>query len=226
MADQHKCTHCGKVAPCAFIDSKPYCLDCASKYIPKKNKGIGCGTILIVVALIFLSLVFSASNSDTRKTMSSSTSIPRVTAVPTSTPALDDPIAWASYAADKHMPKDMMLSEVQISLLGGNKYLSIACDMEIMWDSDDYLSSAADLICDVIPSIRDKQGFDHVTFLFYAPFRDKYGNTVQELSMRAMYSRSTLQKVNAEYFGRYTSANPEGVFKAADTHMIHPSLKD
>ncbi len=226
MANIHRCTHCEKLASCAFIEGKPYCVDCSRRFVQRERRGLGCGCFSIVISAVFLLIVLSAlgSNSDTKTP--SGTATPFVTSVPTSTPALDDCISWAKYYAKEHMPKYMMLSDVQISFLGGNKYLSIACDMDVMLKDETYIRTAAEFICEMIPLLRDKQGFDHITFLFYGPFIDKYGNDVQSLGMRAMYSRETLQKVNSEYFLDYLYSKPDGVFKAADTYMIHPSYKD
>ena len=184
---------------------------------------LGSGILVLFVMVFFSSLGSVKGNS---KPSSRPTSTPVVTAVPTSTPEPDDCIAWATYYANQYMPKDMKVSEVQISTLSGSKYLSIACDMDVMINDKTYIRSAASFICDMIPLLRDKQGFDHITFLFYGPFIDKYGNDVQSLGMRAMYSRATLQKVNTEYFEDYLYSDPRGVFKAADTHMIHSAYKD
>lgn len=181
---------------------------------------------IVVLAWIAILLIAQQQSEYEQRTSSPSASTPSVTAMPTSTPAPDDCIAWATYYANGHMPKDMALTEVQISTLGGDNYLSIACDMDVMWDSDDYIRTAAEFICDMIPLLRDKQGFDHITFLFYGPFIDKYGNDVQSLGLRAMYSRATLQKINTKYFDDHLYSDPEGIFEAADTHMIHTLYKD
>ena len=177
----------------------------------------------------FVSLCFFFFAYETQSTPSytaSPTSTP--TARPTATPAapMDDPIAWGQYAADKNISSKLSLADVALSSMSGEIYLSIACNMSTMYSNKAYIVEAAEFIAGVIPLIRDVQGFDHVTFLFYGTFVDKYGNTTQQLGMRAMYSRKTLQLVNAEYFADYASANPYGIFNAADTSLIHPTYKN
>lgn len=181
---------------------------------------------LCIVAGAWILIVFFVYLASTDVERARPTTAPIVTAVPTSTAAPDDCVSWATYYAKHRMPDDMTLSEVQISTLGSDKYLSIACDMDVMWKSETYIRSGAEFICDMIPLLRDRQGFDHITFLFYGPFIDKYGNEVQSLGMRAMYSRATLQKINTKYFDDHLYSDPEGIFEAADTHMIHTLYKD
>lgn len=193
---------------------------------PRAKKSSGCLSFIMTVLFLFLCFVVFANSSSNDMEPAEKPKLTSVaTAVPTSTPALDDCVAWATHYATRHMPKDMTLNSVDISTSQGETYLAIVCDMKQMWDGDDYITAAAELICDVLPLLRDKHGFDHVSFIFYGPFIDRYGNTVHQLGMRALYSRETMQKVNTEYFGKYTRALPDGVFKAADTHMIHPSYK-
>lgn len=184
---------------------------------------------LSLLICFFVSLCFFFLAHETQSTPSytaSPTSTP--TASPTATPAapMDDPIAWGRYAASKKLSRDLSLADVALSSMGGNTYLSIACNMSTMYSNKAYIVEAAEFIAGVIPLIRDVQGFDHVTFLFYGTFVDKYGNTTQQLGMRAMYSRKTLQLVNAEYFADYAAANPYGIFNAADTSLIHPTYKN
>ena len=178
-------------------------------------------TILIFLSVLSVCYVLSLMSESAREVSNSRRATSAPTASPTVAAPIDDPTAWARYAAEKNLIKKMSLEDVALSTLGGNTYLSIACNMDVMRDGDTYIIEAAKFIACVIPIIRDIQGFDHVTFLFYGPFIDKYGNEVHELGMRAMYSRKTLNKVNAEYFEDYAVVEPRGIFKAADTYMIH-----
>jgi len=217
VAELKKCSCCGKEKPYVMIGGKVYCFDCAEETSSHKS-GRTSYVVYIVLGILLLFLVVRSADQSAPASF-----VPDTTVVPTSTPLLDDPVTWALYAANKHMPKDMTLDTVEISQSVGERYLTIACNMDTMWDGNDYITAAADLICGVIPVIRDKQSYEHVTFVFYGPFVDKYGNSSQQLGIRAMYSRETLQKVNTEYFARYTRANPSGVIKAADTYLIHPA---
>lgn len=176
--------------------------------------------------LFAVTLVIISAGS--KSTSSAQKAAVTVTASATATPTapMDDPIAWGRYAATKNMSRNLSLADVAISSMSGEKYLSIACNMDTMYSGKAYIVESAKFIAGVIPMIRDVQGFEHVTFLFYDTFVDKYGNTTQQLGMRAMYSRKTLQLINAEYFVDYAAANPYGIFNAADTSLIHPTYKD
>lgn len=185
---------------------------------------------IVLGVYLFLGVLVQSSQDTANSASSRVTSAPTATptARPTATPAapMDDPIAWGQYAADKNMSSKLSLADVALSSMSGEIYLSIACNMSTMYSNKAYIVEAAEFIAGVIPLIRDVQGFDHVTFLFYGTFVDKYGNTTQQLGMRAMYSRQTLQLVNAEYFADYAAANPYGIFNAADTSLIHPTYKN
>lgn len=185
---------------------------------------------IVLGVYLFLGVLVQSSQDTANSASSRVTSAPTATPTsrPTATPAapMDDPIAWGQYAADKNMSSKLSLADVALSSMSGEIYLSIACNMSTMYSNKAYIVEAAEFISGVIPLIRDVQGFDHVTFLFYGTFVDKYGNTTQQLGMRAMYSRQTLQLVNAEYFADYAAANPYGIFNAADTSLIHPTYKN
>lgn len=185
---------------------------------------------IVLGVYLFLGVLVQSSQDTANSASSRVTSAPTATPTsrPTATPAspMDDPIAWGQYAADKNMSSKLSLADVALSSMSGEIYLSIACNMSTMYSNKAYIVEAAEFIAGVIPLIRDVQGFDHVTFLFYGTYVDKYGNTTQQLGMRAMYSRKTLQLVNAEYFADYAAANPYGIFNAADTSLIHPTYKN
>lgn len=183
--------------------------------------------ILVCIVSFTFAFLFFLGNISLAKNTSN---IPRRTSTPTSAPTatlpVDQPVAWAKYYTMKNMPKDVALDVVETSTSMGDRYLTIACSMDTMWDDDDYVKAAAELIIGVIPGIRDKEGFDRLTFIFYGPFTDKYGNSVQELGIRAMYSRETLGKINTDYFRSYRYSKPEAIIQAADAYMIHPSYQD
>lgn len=174
----------------------------------------------------FVSAFPPETSAPTVRSTAAQTSTPTVTVAPTATAPSDHHIAWAEYYALEYMPDDMTLDIVETSTSNGEVYLTIACNMDTMWDGKAYVKSAAELIIGVIPGIRDKVGFDHVTFLFYGPFVDKYGNSVQQLGIRAMYTLDTLSKINVSYFNSYRYSKPEAIIQAADTHMIHRAYQD
>ncbi len=191
----------------------------------QQKEADGCLTIflkavmIVLLAMPILSIILAFVDNDDPAPV-------RPTAKPTATAAQDDIISWATYYARINMPKDMSLDIVETSVSVGETYLTIACNMDTMWDSDDYIRSAAQLIIDVIPLIRDRHGYDNVTFLFYGPFTDKYGNSTQSLGMRAMYSRHELQTINCDYFGDYIYSKPDAIFKVNKNYLIHPSYYD
>lgn len=233
MADyMNKCSKCGRMCFTMSRDGKEYCIDCATRLAKEHQRGSAQGRFLRAVllicslAIVFVPLyVLYQSIPD-----STSTSSPRRTSAPTSSPTATAPsnhhIAWSEYYVLKNMPDDVTLDVVETSTSMGEVYLTIACNMDTMWDGEAYVKAAAELITGVIPGIRDKVGFDHVTFLFYGPFVDKYGNSVDQLGIRAMYSRDTLSKINVDYFRSRRYSDPEAVIQVADTYFIHRAYQD
>lgn len=181
-------------------------------------------SIILIVSYILIEIAYY-QNSD-HPVISTISPHGTATPRPTAAPALDDPVAWGIYYAEKYMPDDMELDTVETSISVGETYLVIACNMEQMWDSDDYIRSASELICKVGPDLLNVEGYDHVTFLFYGPFIDQYGNDIQSLGIRAMYSREELNKINFDYFYNTRFSKPEGVIKTTNHYIIHPSYLD
>lgn len=180
------------------------------------------GIVLLVLSVV--GFIRSSDSSDGASSKATSTARPTPTA--TAIAPADDIVSWASYYAEKYMPDDMALDTVETSISVGETYLTIACNMDVMLDSEAYLRSATELICKVGPAIRNRSGYDHVSFLFYGPFIDKYGNSIQSLGIRAMYSLEELQIINFEYFYSRRYTDPTAVIKTNNDYLIHPSYLD
>lgn len=104
-------------------------------------------------------------------------------------------------------------------------YIDVDINASLM-DEQNILVNVIRYTIDVARDIYDCKGCNSAVFRFHEPGRDKYGNAIDLTTITLRLNKTTVQKMNLDYFHEYAPTKQKAFFDVCDSHSMYKEYKD